>query len=67
MNNLHPIFQQALAPYAPPRAPVTLSTGRVIVHTREPNGSQRATATPGDYSMTPAEWIEYKGARDEFN
>ena len=55
---MHPIFKEALAPFAPP---VILSTGRVVVHTRQPNGSQLATPTPGSYSMTPAEWTEYKG------
>ena len=39
--------------------PVTLSTGRVVIHTREPNGSQLATPTPGSYEMTNDEWIEY--------
>jgi len=58
---MHPIFKEALAPYAPPAPPVTLSTGRVVVHTRQPNGAQLATPTPGSYSMTPAEWAEYKG------
>jgi hypothetical protein len=63
---MNPIFKQALAPWTPPPAPpVKLATGRVVVHTREPNGAQRATPTPGDYSMTPAEWAEYKGARDD--
>ena len=44
---MHPIFKQALAPWAPPAGPVTLASGRVVVHTREPNGAQRATPTPG--------------------
>jgi len=64
---LHPIFERALAPWAPPAGPVTLASGRVVVHTREPNGAQRATPTPGAYAMTPAEWAEYKGARDDVN
>jgi hypothetical protein len=38
---------------------VTLSTGRVVKHTPEPNGSWLATPTPGDYWMTDAEWREY--------
>lgn len=61
MNNIPKILQYALKPFAPPAPPVTLSTGRVVVHTRQPNGSQLATPTPGSYSMTPAEWAEYKG------
>ena len=62
---MHPIFKQALAPWAPPAEPVTLATGRVVVHTRQPNGSQLATPTPGDYSMTPAEWLEYQRGKHE--
>lgn len=38
---------------------ILLSTGRVVKHTPEPNGSQRATPTPGPKAMTPEEWIEY--------
>jgi hypothetical protein len=38
---------------------VTLSSGRVIAHTREPNGSQLATPTTGPVEMTEAEWREY--------
>jgi hypothetical protein len=38
---------------------VTLSSGRVIAHTREPNGSQLATPTTGSYAMTDDEWLEY--------
>ena len=38
---------------------VTLSSGRVIAHTREPNGSQLATPTTGYYAMTDDEWLEY--------
>lgn len=41
------------------RAPVTLSTGRIVIHTREPNGCQLATPTPGSYEMTNDEWEEY--------
>jgi hypothetical protein len=41
------------------RNDITLSSGRVITHTREPNGSQLATPTTGFYEMTNAEWIEY--------
>ena len=62
---MNPIFEQALAPWTPPAPPVILATGRVVVHTRQPNGSQLATPTPGPYEMTPAEWAEYKGARDD--
>ena len=39
--------------------PVTLSSGRIVLHTREPNGSQLATPTPGNYEMTNAEWLQY--------
>ena len=42
---------------------ITLSTGRVVVHTREPNGSTLATPTPGDYAMTPAEHADYLAQR----
>ena len=38
---------------------VTLSSGRIIAHTREPNGSQLATPTTGSYAMTNEEWLEY--------
>jgi hypothetical protein len=38
---------------------VTLSSGRVIAHTREPNGSQLATPTTGSNAMTNDEWLEY--------
>ena len=41
------------------RENVTLSSGRVIAHTREPNGSQLATTTTGSYAMTNDEWLEY--------
>lgn len=41
------------------RENITLSTGRVIAHTREPNGSQLAIPTTGYYAMTNAEYIEY--------
>lgn len=41
------------------RENVALSSGRVITHTREPNGSQLATPTTGYYAMTNAEWAEY--------
>lgn len=59
---MNPIFAQALAPWTPPDPPITLSSGRTIVHTREPNGSQRATPTTGDYALTRAEWAEYTEA-----
>jgi len=42
---------------------VTLCTGRVVVHTRAPNGSTLATPTPGDYAMTPAEYADYLAQR----
>jgi hypothetical protein len=38
---------------------IELSSGRVIRHTREPNGSQLATPTTGSYAMTDEEWLEY--------
>jgi hypothetical protein len=41
------------------RENVTLSSGRVIAHTREPNGSQLATPTTGSNAMTDDEWLEY--------
>jgi hypothetical protein len=41
------------------RENVTLSSGRVIAHAREPNGSQLATPTTGSYAMTDDEWLEY--------
>jgi hypothetical protein len=41
------------------RENVTLSSGRIIAHTREPNGSQLATPTTGSVEMTNDEWLEY--------
>jgi len=41
------------------RADIKLSTGRIVKHTRQENGSQLATPTPGCYEMTNQEWIEY--------
>ena len=41
------------------RADIKLSTGRIVKHTRQENGSQLATPTPGCYEMTNLEWIEY--------
>lgn len=41
------------------RENIALSSGRVITHTREPNGSQLATPITGNYAMTNAEWAEY--------
>ena len=38
---------------------IMLSTGRTVKHTRQPNGSQLATPTPGPEEMTPSEWFEY--------
>ena len=40
-------------------ANITLSTGRVVVHTRQPNGSTLATPTPGYYAFTHDEYDEY--------
>ena len=42
---------------------ITLSTGRVVVHTPEPNGSTLATPTPGHYAFTPAEYADYLAQR----
>lgn len=39
--------------------PVLLASGRLIIHTREPNGSQRAYPSTGPAEMTEAEWQEY--------
>jgi hypothetical protein len=42
------------------RENITLSTGTVIAHRREPNGSQFAyIADRPDDAMTEAEWCEY--------
>ena len=41
-------------------ANITLSTGRVVVHTRQPNGSTLATPTPGYYAFTHDENAEYQ-------
>ena len=41
------------------RKDIQLSSGRVIRHTLEPNGSQLATPTTGYYAMTNDEWDEY--------
>lgn len=42
---------------------ITLCTGRVVVHTREPNGSTLATPTPGAPSFTHAEYADYLAQR----
>jgi hypothetical protein len=42
---------------------ITLSTGRVVVHTPEPNGSTLATPTPGAASFTQAEYADYLAQR----
>jgi hypothetical protein len=42
---------------------ILLSTGRVVVHSRQANGSQLATPTPGYYAMTPEESMEYCAIR----
>jgi len=39
--------------------PMLLSTGRVVLHSPQANGSQLATPTPGPYDMTEQEWLEY--------
>ena len=39
---------------------LTLSTGRTVVHTREPNGATLATPTPGYHAFTHAELAEYQ-------
>jgi hypothetical protein len=41
------------------RKDIQLSSGRVIRHTLESNGSQLATPTTGYYEMTNDEWAEY--------
>lgn len=41
------------------RADVLLSSGRTILHSRMPNGAQRAEPSTGANSMTNAEWEEY--------
>jgi hypothetical protein len=38
---------------------ITLSNGRTVIHTKEPNGSTLATPTPGDYAFTKDESKEY--------
>jgi hypothetical protein len=38
---------------------ITLSTGRVIVHTPYHNGATMATPSTGPVEMTDAEWAEY--------
>jgi len=44
----------------PARGPVALSTGRTILHRREPNGSQFAYPAESEtLEMTQAEWDEY--------
>ena len=43
----------------PLTADIQLSTGRVVKHSPEPDGSQLATPTPGPVEMTDAEWDEY--------
>lgn len=42
---------------------ITLSTGRVIVHVRQPNGSQLAMATTGSVGLTEEESQEYDAVR----
>jgi hypothetical protein len=39
---------------------ITLTTGRIVVHTRQPNGSTLATPTPGYYAFTREENAEYQ-------
>jgi hypothetical protein len=41
------------------REDVVLSSGRVIAHSPESNGAQRATPTSGPAEMTDDEWDEY--------
>lgn len=38
---------------------IKLTSGRIIIHTRNDNGSQQATPIPGSEYMTEAEWSEY--------
>jgi hypothetical protein len=42
---------------------ITLSTGRIVVHTPEPNGATLATPTPGPASFTPTEYADYLAQR----
>jgi hypothetical protein len=41
------------------RENILLSSGRVIGHQRQENGSQLATPLTGNYELTNEEWIEY--------
>lgn len=41
------------------RENIQLSSGRVIGHELQENGSQLATPLTGSYEMTNDEWIEY--------
>jgi hypothetical protein len=41
------------------RENILLSSGRVIGHQRQENGSQLATPLTGNYEMTSDEWVEY--------
>lgn len=49
------------------RRDVTLSSGRIIRHRREPNGSELALPMTGPKAMTDAEFEEYVEAiRDKY-
>lgn len=53
-----------------PSPDLVLSTGRVVAHRREPNGSQTAyvrSADGGMEAMTEAEWSEYCALLREAN
>jgi len=41
------------------RENILLSSGRVIGHELQENGSQLATPLTGSYEMTSEEWVEY--------
>ncbi len=45
--------------WAKPSPDVSLSSGRIVRHVRQVNGSQLATPTTGPDEMTDAEWEEY--------
>lgn len=47
------------------RKNITLPNGRIVVHTREANGSTLATPTPGDYAFTSLEFAAYQAITAE--
>ena len=42
------------------RADIVLFSGRIVKHSREPNGSLLATPTPGYHAFTSDEWRDYQ-------